>query len=68
LKQIPQFESLISHIPDLNRGLIRYAARRDKSYSLTDCISMNVMEAEGIQAVLTNDRHFLQEGFTALIQ
>lgn len=50
------------------RGLTRYMQRLDKSYSLVDCISMNVMEAEGIQEVLTNDRHFLQEGFTVLIQ
>lgn len=48
-------------------GLARYAARPDKSYSLTDCISMNVMEAQGIRSVLTNDRHFAQEGFEVLI-
>lgn len=48
-------------------GLSRYEQRADKSYSLTDCISMNVMEAEGIREVLTNDHHFEQEGFTVLI-
>jgi predicted nucleic acid-binding protein len=49
-------------------GLDRYAKRRDKSYTLTDCISMNVMEAESIQQVLTNDHHFEQEGFVVLIK
>jgi predicted nucleic acid-binding protein len=49
-------------------GLDLYERRADKSYSLTDCISMNVMRTEGIEAVLTNDRHFAQEGFDVLIQ
>lgn len=49
-------------------GLERYANRGDKQYSLTDCISMNVMESEGIREVLTNDHHFEQEGFLRLIQ
>jgi predicted nucleic acid-binding protein len=50
------------------RGLQRYADRADKEYSLTDCISMNVMEGEGIEEVLTNDHHFEQEGFTVLMK
>ena len=49
------------------KGLERYENRPDKDYSLTDCISMNVLESEGIRQVLTNDRHFDQEGFTVLI-
>ena len=48
-------------------GLSLYADRPDKGYSLTDCISMNVMKREGISEILTHDRHFAQEGFTALI-
>lgn len=47
-------------------GLKLYAARPDKGYSLTDCISMNTMQSEKIQEVLTNDRHFAQEGFQIL--
>lgn len=35
---------------------------------MTDCISMNVMKAELLEEVLTNDRHFEQEGFTVLIK
>jgi hypothetical protein len=32
-------------------------------YSLTDCIPMQTMRREGLTDVLTNDRHFGQEGF-----
>jgi predicted nucleic acid-binding protein len=47
-------------------GLRLYEARLDKEYSLTDCISMHVMRHEGLTDVLTNDRHFTQEGFHSL--
>ena len=49
-------------------GLSRYERRSDKRYSLQDCISMNVMDAEGITDVLTSDRDFDQEGFAVLMQ
>jgi predicted nucleic acid-binding protein len=49
-------------------GLELYCARPDKGYSLTDCISMQIMRREGLSAVLTNDRHFEQEGFRALFR
>lgn len=52
----------------LRRALDRYEARLDKAYSLTDCAAMNAMDAEGIREVLTNDRHFEQEGYTILIK
>jgi predicted nucleic acid-binding protein len=45
-----------------------YGARPDKGYSLTDCISMQTMRKEGLTEVLTNDRHFEQEGFRALFR
>jgi predicted nucleic acid-binding protein len=47
-------------------GFDLYASRPDKGYSLTDCISMQTMRREGLTDVLTNDRHFEQEGFRAL--
>ena len=50
------------------RGLILYEARPDKGYSLTDCISMETMRQDGLTHVLTNDRHFEQEGFSALFR
>jgi predicted nucleic acid-binding protein len=49
-------------------GFDLYAARPDKGYSLTDCISMQTMRREGLTQVLTNDRHFEQEGFRALFR
>lgn len=45
-------------------GLDRYAERRDKQYSLVDCMSMVLMEQRDIRHVLTNDHHFTQAGFT----
>lgn len=49
-------------------GLQLYRARPDKGYSLVDCISMQAMRKEGLTEVLTNDRHFEQEGFRALFR
>ena len=48
-------------------GLTLYESRSDKAYSLTDCISMNVMRRRGITDVLTHDAHFTQEGFHILL-
>jgi predicted nucleic acid-binding protein len=48
-------------------GFTLYQSRPDKQYSLTDCISMETMRAEGITEVLTHDAHFTQEGFTILL-
>lgn len=44
-----------------------YNARQDKSYSLTDCMSMNMMRELRIDDVLTRDHHFTQEGFNVLL-
>jgi len=49
-------------------GCALYRARPDKNYSLTDCISMQTMRAEGITDALTNEVHFEQEGFRALFR
>ena len=47
-------------------GLELYRSRPDKGYSLVDCISMQTMRRERLTDVLTNDRHFGQEGCRAL--
>ena len=60
-KIIPATQSLF------RRGLDRYTARTDKSWTLTDCISFVVMEDEDITEALTGDRHFSQAGFTPLL-
>jgi predicted nucleic acid-binding protein len=48
-------------------GLRLYEQRYDKGYSLVDCISMTTMRRRGISEVLTNDRHFIQEGFNVIL-
>src|SRR5438876_10208805 len=45
----------------LLEGLALYKARPDKGYSLTDCISMQMIRRHGLIDVLTNDHHFTQE-------
>ncbi len=47
-------------------GFALYEQRPDKGYSLTDCMSMEIMRREGLTDVLTNDHHFTQEGFRIL--
>ena len=49
-------------------ALRRYKQAADKSWSLTDCTSFEVMEAEQIQAALTHDQHFAQAGFVTLLR
>ncbi len=45
-----------------------HRARPDKSYSMTDCMSMVVCRERGITDVLTYDRDFTQEGFVAMLR
>jgi len=49
-------------------GFELFRSRPVKGYSLTDCISMQAMRREGIGEVLTNDRHFEQEGLRAVFR
>jgi len=50
------------------RALSRYEERTDKDWSLTDCASFLIMDAEGIEEALTYDQHFAQAGFHALLR
>ncbi|MBM4039335.1 MAG: type II toxin-antitoxin system VapC family toxin [Planctomycetes bacterium] len=52
----------------LDQGLERFMARRDKLWSLTDCISFVVMEQLGLRDALSADHHFEQAGFTILLR
>lgn len=45
-----------------------YAARPDKYWSLTDCLSFIVMQDRGLTEAVTADRHFEQAGFTVLLK
>jgi uncharacterized protein len=66
------FDDAVRIIPQSHESFLSgfdlYAARPDKSYSLTDCISIQTMRREGLTEVLTNDKHFEQEGFRALFR
>ena len=77
----PAFLQVLAHLradpeitiipPDaalFEEGLKLYAARPDKEWSLTDCISFVVMQREGITEALTGDHHFEQAGFVALLK
>jgi len=61
--------SIVPLSMDLHEEGIRlFAARPDKEWSLTDCISFVVMQREGIIEALTGDHHFEQAGFIALLK
>jgi uncharacterized protein len=57
LEVVPFSEELLA------RAVSLFAARPDKAWSLTDCISFTVMQDRGIRLALTGDKHFLQAGF-----
>jgi uncharacterized protein len=63
IAQHSAFEVIAQSRETFEAGLRLYRARSDKAYSMTDCISMEMMRLE---AVLTNDHHFEQEGFRVL--
>ena len=51
-----------------DRGLSLYRSRPDKEWSLTDCISFQVMREREITQALTHDEHFIQAGFEAILR
>jgi len=53
--------------PLLSRGEARYATHEDKAWSLTDCISMEVMTDAALDEAATTDVHFAQAGFRPLM-
>lgn len=68
LRQEPSLTIVPQTPAQFEKALERYQRTVDKSWSLTDCASFEVMEAEGIEAALTHDRHFTQAGFEALLR
>ena len=44
-----------------------YSARPDQEWGLVDCASFQLMQTHHIREALTNDHHFEQAGFTALL-
>lgn len=51
----------------LARAERRYGRYLDKEWSLTDCISMELMSDHGCNDAATTDKHFEQAGFRALM-
>jgi predicted nucleic acid-binding protein len=49
------------------QGCELYARRKDKDWSLTDCISFVIMREYGIDTALTSDEDFEQAGFKRLM-
>jgi predicted nucleic acid-binding protein len=49
------------------RGLLLYRSRADRRWSLTDCLSFEIMRERGITRALTSDHGFEQAGFRALL-
>jgi predicted nucleic acid-binding protein len=64
-QQNPQVLVMFQTHDSFEAGLKLYSERKDKGYSLTDCISMAWMRRLKIEIALTGDAHFVQEGFTA---
>lgn len=52
----------------LEHGLGLFERRLDKEWSLTDCVSFEVMRQHGLTRALTADAHFEQAGFEALLR
>jgi uncharacterized protein len=50
-----------------DRGCALFAQRKDKAWSLTDCLSFVVMHEHKIEIALTADQHFEQAGFRRLM-
>jgi len=60
--------TVVSFDPQLVVASIElYRDRRDKDWSLTDCLSFVVMQNHGISGALTTDHHFGQANFHALM-
>jgi hypothetical protein len=51
----------------MERALLLYSDRPDKSWGLVDCSSFVVMQDEGMTEAFTTDRHFEQAGFKCLL-
>jgi predicted nucleic acid-binding protein len=62
IRVVPVDTSLVS------RAVQLYAARPDKTWGMTDCISFVVMQDHGLIDALTPDHHFEQAGFFALLR
>jgi predicted nucleic acid-binding protein len=64
----PLFD-VVGYVPTVYQaGFDLFAARPDKAWSLTDCISFGVMTERKLSEALTADHHFEQAGFRAVFK
>jgi predicted nucleic acid-binding protein len=64
----PLFD-VVGYVPAVYQaGFDLFAARPDKAWSLTDCISFGVMTERGLSDALTADHHFEQAGFRTVFK
>jgi predicted nucleic acid-binding protein len=68
LKRAPNARIVTVDTTLFDRALALYAAREDKTWGMTDCISFLVMKDEGLHDALTADEHFVQAGFKAVMR
>jgi predicted nucleic acid-binding protein len=62
IEVVPQTRRLFREALDL------YQSRADKEWSLTDCASFVIMRQRNINEALTDDHHFTQNGYKALLK
>jgi hypothetical protein len=68
IRASPGWEVLPLDRPTLARAEDRYRRHADKTWSLTDCFLMEVLDARGTNEVATTDHHFEQAGYRALLR
>jgi predicted nucleic acid-binding protein len=68
IRRLPMFDVVAYSPAVFQAGFDLFAARPDKDWSLTDCISFAVMTEHGLTDALTADHHFEQAGFRALFK
>jgi uncharacterized protein len=68
MRQRPKVTIVPQTSSQFQEALALYKQFRDKEWSLTDCASILIMREESITDALSNDQHFEQAGFHALLR
>ena len=64
----PKVECVSASVDSFMTGLKLFRDRPDKHWSLTDCVSFEIMKQRAIHQALTTDHHFEQAGFDILLK
>lgn len=67
LRSLPNLQIIEADSSLLAEGWRLFCSRLDKEWSLTDCISLAIMQNEQIKEAFTSDHHFEQAGFVKLL-